>query len=75
MTASASPVLPDLTVQLGRLSLPNPIMVASGTFGYANEMQEFVPLHRLGGIVPKTIRSPHEQEIVPGVRSRLPPGY
>ena len=55
MTASVSPVLPDLTVQLGRLSIPNPIMVASGTFGYANEMQEFVPLHRLGGIVPKTI--------------------
>ena len=38
MTASAPPVLPDLTVQLGRLSIPNPIMVASGTFGYANEM-------------------------------------
>ena len=55
MTASASSVLPDLTVQLGRLSIPNPIMVASGTFGYANEMQDLVPLQRLGGIVPKTI--------------------
>jgi len=55
MTISPPPVLPDLTVKLGRLSIPNPIMVASGTFGYANEMKDFVPLHRLGGVVPKTI--------------------
>ena len=45
----------DLTVQLGRLKLPNPILVASGTFGYAREMESFVDLARLGGIVPKTI--------------------
>lgn len=45
----------DLGVQLGRLSLPNPILVASGTFGYAREMAGFVELKRLGGIVPKTI--------------------
>jgi dihydroorotate dehydrogenase (NAD+) catalytic subunit len=45
----------DLAVTLGRLRLPNPIMVASGTFGYAGEMEKFVPLERLGGIVPKTI--------------------
>ncbi|MCY3014835.1 MAG: dihydroorotate dehydrogenase, partial [Planctomycetota bacterium] len=45
----------DLSVQLGRLRLPNPILVASGTFGYAKEMVDFVDLHRLGGIVPKTI--------------------
>lgn len=45
----------DLSVQLGRLSLANPIMVASGTFGYAREMQELVQLDRLGGILPKTI--------------------
>jgi dihydroorotate dehydrogenase (NAD+) catalytic subunit len=52
-TESVAPV--DLSVTLGRLTLPNPVMVASGTFGYANEMQGYVPLHRLGGIVPKTI--------------------
>src|SRR6056300_58382 len=52
-TESVVPV--DLSVTLGRLTLPNPVMVASGTFGYANEMQGYVPLHRLGGIVPKTI--------------------
>ncbi|WP_146575700.1 dihydroorotate dehydrogenase [Neorhodopirellula pilleata] len=45
----------DLQTQLGRLTLPNPIMVASGTFGYAREMQGIVDLHRLGGILPKTI--------------------
>ncbi|MCP3694686.1 MAG: dihydroorotate dehydrogenase, partial [Planctomycetaceae bacterium] len=45
----------DLRVQLGRLSLPNPILVASGTFGYAREMERVVDLSRLGGILPKTI--------------------
>ncbi len=45
----------DLQVQLGRLALKNPVMVASGTFGYAREMAGMVELGRLGGIVPKTI--------------------
>ena len=45
----------DLSVQLGRLALRNPILVASGTFGYAREMSGFVELGRLGGILPKTI--------------------
>lgn len=47
--------LPALAVQLGRLPLRNPILVASGTFGYAREMQHLVQLDRLGGILPKTI--------------------
>ncbi len=45
----------DLRVRLGRLQLRNPILVASGTFGYAREMEHLVPLNRLGGILPKTI--------------------
>jgi dihydroorotate dehydrogenase (NAD+) catalytic subunit len=45
----------NLSVQLGRLRLPNPILVASGTFGYAREMAGFVDLSLLGGILPKTI--------------------
>jgi len=45
----------DLTVRLGRLVLKNPILVASGTFGYAREMLPFVNLGDLGGIVPKTV--------------------
>jgi len=47
----------DLAVQLGRLTLPNPILVASGTFGYAKEMSGIVDLAKLGGILPKTITS------------------
>src|SRR5690349_7761883 len=46
---------PDLRVQLGRLALRNPILTASGTFGYAREMQRLVDFSRLGGILPKTI--------------------
>jgi dihydroorotate dehydrogenase (NAD+) catalytic subunit len=45
----------DLSVRLGRLRLANPIMVASGTFGYAREMAGLVDLGRLGAILPKTI--------------------
>jgi dihydroorotate dehydrogenase (NAD+) catalytic subunit len=45
----------DLAVRLGRLVLPNPVLVASGTFGYAREMAGLVDLGRLGGIIPKTI--------------------
>jgi dihydroorotate dehydrogenase (NAD+) catalytic subunit len=45
----------DLSVTLGRLELKNPIMVASGTFGYAREMEGIVDVTRLGGVLPKTI--------------------
>lgn len=45
----------DLSVSLGRLHLKNPILVASGTFGYAREMAGVVDFARLGGIVPKTV--------------------
>lgn len=45
----------DLTTRIGRLELRNPILVASGTFGYAKESQGFVDLSCLGAIVPKTV--------------------
>ena len=45
----------DLSVQLGRLRLANPVMVASGTFGYAREMENLVDLSRIGAIIPKTV--------------------
>lgn len=54
MTQTTPPAF-NLTVQLGRLDLANPILVASGTFGYAREMEKIVDLDRLGGILPKTI--------------------
>jgi dihydroorotate dehydrogenase (NAD+) catalytic subunit len=47
--------LSRLAVTLNRLKLANPILVASGTFGYAREMQSFVRLSRIGGIIPKTV--------------------
>ncbi|HEY7330862.1 MAG TPA: dihydroorotate dehydrogenase [Gemmataceae bacterium] len=45
----------DLAVTLGRLHLKNPILVASGTFGYAREMAAIVDFAQLGGIIPKTV--------------------
>ena len=44
---------PDLTVDIGGLELQNPVMTASGTFGYAREFDHFIDLNRLGGIIVK----------------------
>ena len=43
----------DLSVELGRLKLKNPITVASGTFGYGEEFSELIDLDQLGGIFVK----------------------
>src|SRR5215475_10951452 len=45
----------DLSVTLGRLHLRNPILVASGTFGYARELAGVVDFAQLGGVIPKTV--------------------
>ena len=45
----------DLAVRVGALRLANPVLVASGTFGYARELKGLVDLRRLGGIVTKTV--------------------
>ncbi|MBM4128827.1 MAG: dihydroorotate dehydrogenase [Nitrospira sp.] len=45
----------DLTVTIGHLSLRNPVMTASGTFGYGEEYSEYVDLNKLGAIVVKGI--------------------
>ena len=45
----------NLAVQLGPLRLKNPVMVASGTFGYGQEYADFVPPERLGALVVKGI--------------------
>jgi dihydroorotate dehydrogenase (NAD+) catalytic subunit len=55
MKAPDEPGMPDLAVSLGRLQLRNPILVASGTFGYAREMASFVDFAKLGGVIPKTV--------------------
>ncbi|MBS1126742.1 MAG: pyrD [Nitrospirae bacterium] len=43
----------NLEVSLGKLKLKNPVMTASGTFGYGEEYAEFVDLNRLGAVVVK----------------------
>ena len=43
----------DLKVNIGALALKNPVMTASGTFGYGLEFQDFIPLDGLGGIIVK----------------------
>ena len=43
----------DLRVNIGALALKNPVMTASGTFGYGLEFQDFIPLDGLGGIIVK----------------------
>jgi len=45
----------DLTVDIGSLKLKNPVMTASGTFGYGEEYAEFVDLNMLGAVVVKGI--------------------
>lgn len=50
---TASNANPDLSVQLGPLRLKNPVMAASGTFGYGAEYSDFVDLRELGAIVVK----------------------
>lgn len=42
-------------VKIGKISLKNPVMAASGTFGYAKEFEDLVDLKKLGAIVTKTI--------------------
>lgn len=45
----------NLSVRIGKLKLKNPVLVASGTFGYAKEFEKLVDLKKLGGIVTKTL--------------------
>lgn len=46
---------PDLSVRLGSLTLKNPIMTASGCFGYGLELIDLLDLNELGGIVSKSL--------------------
>ena len=43
----------DLSVNIGELQMKNPVMTASGTFGYGEEYADFVDLSRIGGIIVK----------------------
>lgn len=51
----------DLSVSINKLQLKNPVMTASGTFGYGPEFADFVPLNEIGGIIVKgTTLKPRE---------------
>lgn len=43
----------NLSINMAGLSLRNPVMTASGTFGYGLEFEDFVPMSKLGGIIVK----------------------
>lgn len=46
---------PNLSVRIGRIRLKNPVMVASGTFGYGEEYKGLIDLKKLGAIVTKSL--------------------
>lgn len=48
-------ISPNLTVTIGRLRIPTPILTASGTFGYGREYEDFTDLSNIGAIVVKGI--------------------
>lgn len=45
----------DLTVSIGTLNLKNPVLLASGTVGYGNEISQLTDLGKIGGIVTKSL--------------------
>lgn len=51
----------DLTIDLGGLTLKNPVMTASGTFGYGPEFDDFIDVSALGGIVVKGTTLEHRE--------------
>jgi len=69
----------DLTVNLAGLVLKNPVIAASGTFGYAYEYADFVPIERLGGVTVKGVspfpshgnRTPRTAEVFGGMLNAI----
>ncbi len=66
LQAVSGPDAVDLTVQIGALSFANPVIAASGTFGYGAEFAPLTDLNRLGGIVVKGLSlEPMEGALAP----------
>jgi len=58
----------DLSVQLGKLRLKNPVIAASGTFGYGEELNEFFPVEKLGAVSTKGLSlKPREGNPMPRI--------
>lgn len=51
----------DLSVKLHNLELSNPVMTASGTFGYGKEFDDFIDVNSLGAIIVKATTSKHRE--------------
>ena len=51
----------NLQTKIGKLEMKNPVMTASGTFGYGIEFQDFVPLEEIGGIIVKGTTLHHRE--------------
>jgi len=45
----------DLSVKIGKITLKNPVIPAAGTFGYGQEMADFVDFNRMGALITKAI--------------------
>ena len=56
----------ELSVNIGNLQMKNPVMTASGTFGYGIEYADFLDISRIGGIIVKgTTIQPREGNLYP----------
>ncbi|MEA5112331.1 Dihydroorotate dehydrogenase B (NAD(+)), catalytic subunit [bioreactor metagenome] len=53
--------MPDLNVKIHNLTLKNPVLTASGTFGYGEEFDDFIDVNTLGGIIVKATTSKHRE--------------
>ncbi len=51
----------DLTTNIGNLRMKNPVMTASGTFGYGEEFSDFIDISRIGGIIVKGTTLNHRE--------------
>lgn len=51
----------DLSVTIHKLNLKNPVLTASGTFGYGEEFDDFIDVNVLGGIIVKATTSKHRE--------------
>lgn len=51
----------NLNVNIGNLSLKNPVLTASGTFGYGEEFSDFIDLNKLGGFIVKGTTINHRE--------------
>jgi dihydroorotate dehydrogenase (NAD+) catalytic subunit len=67
-------VVTDLSVDVGRLRLKNPVLTASGTFGYGLEFRPFLDLSELGGLVTKGLSPKPRRGAAPPRIAETPSG-